>query len=235
MKLFETPSGKATDERRAVALDCEMGISQRGEAELIWVAAVDFFTGEVLLDSLVYPNVPMRHLSTRFSGVNWRMLRQAKNTRKCLNGRDEARQRLFQWVGTNTIVVTHGGKTDFLALRWIHRQVVDTLEVESRRQGAEAQRTLSHLATVLLKRPIQKGRGHDCLEDTIACRDLARWYVDHLPDDAKKQVEDDSDEDYRWTRADEERFAEVEREEELRWEQEKKEKTNMLHHVYKGW
>lgn len=168
-----------------------MGVSQRGESELIWVAAVDFFTGEVLLDSLVYPRVPMKHLNTRYSGVNWGMLRRAKNARQCLLGRDEARRRLFQWVGPETIVLTHGGKGDFLALRWIHWRVVDTLQVEGRRDGAEMQRALSHLMAVHVRRSIQKGRGHDCLEDTIACRDLAKWYVDNLPAKLKVQVEDD--------------------------------------------
>lgn len=198
MKLFETPSRKAKDQRRAIVLDCEMGISARGESELIWVAAVDFFTGEVLLDSLVYPKVPMKHLSTRYSGVTWSMLRSAKNARRCLNGRDEARRRLFQWVGPETIVVTHGGRGDLLVLRWIHRRVVDTSEVEGRRKDAETQRALAHLTAVHLKKSIQKGRGHDCLEDTVACRDLAKWYVDNVPAELKVRDEDeeeDSEED----------------------------------------
>lgn len=193
MRLFETPPRKARDQRRAIALDCEMGISQRGESELIWIAAVDFFTGEVLLDSLVYPKVPMKHLSTRYSGVNWAMLRRARSARQCLFGRDEARRHLFQWVGPKTIVAVHGGQGDLLVLRWIHWRVVDTLEVEGRRDGAEVQRGLSHLSAVHLRRSIQKGRGHDCLEDTIACRDLAKWYVDNLPAELKVRDEDDDE------------------------------------------
>lgn len=194
MRLFETPSRKPKDARRAIAVDCEMGISARGEAELIWIAAVDFFTGEVLLDSLVYPKVPMKHLNTRYSGVNWSMLRSAKSARQCLNGRDEARRRLFQWVGPETIVVAHGGRGDFLVLRWIHWRVVDTFEVEGRRKNAETQRSLAQLTAVHLNlKSIQKGRGHDCLEDTVACRDLAKWYVDNLPAELKVRDEDEEE------------------------------------------
>lgn len=171
-----------------------MGVSQRGESELIWIAAVDFFTVEVLLDSLVYPKVPMKHLSTRYSGVNWAMLRRAKSARQCLLGRNEARRRLLQWVGPETIVLTHGGKGDLLVLRWIHWRVVDTLEVESRRENAEVQRALGHLTKVHLRRAIQTGRGHDCLEDTIACRDLAKWYVDNLPAELKVRDKEGKDE-----------------------------------------
>ena len=39
--------------RAAVALDCEMGISDEGERELIRISMIDYFTGEVLDNSLV--------------------------------------------------------------------------------------------------------------------------------------------------------------------------------------
>lgn len=209
MKLFHTPKVKPIDARRAIALDCEMGISQRGESELIWIAAVDFFSGEVLLDSLVYPKVVMKHLSPRFSGVDWPMLNRAKKNNQCLNSRDEARRRLFQWVGPETVIITHGGSADLLSLRWIHPLVLDTLDVENRRFGAQPQRTLHHLAQVLLHRRIQQGYdGHDCLEDAIACRDLAKWYADNLPEEDKVRPDDEFDDEHALSRVDPKLLAE---------------------------
>ncbi|KAL2012096.1 hypothetical protein VTN00DRAFT_4814 [Thermoascus crustaceus] len=116
--------------RKAIALDSEMGTSAHGESELIRLTAVDYFTGETLIDSLVYPSVPMRHFNTRYSGVTRGMIEAARRKRTCLMGRDAARQQLWRFVGPETIVVVHGGNNDFLALRWIHTRVVDTFLVE---------------------------------------------------------------------------------------------------------
>jgi len=41
--------------RRAVALDCEMVGVERGRSELVLVCAVDFFSGETLVNTLVKP------------------------------------------------------------------------------------------------------------------------------------------------------------------------------------
>lgn len=42
--------------------------------------------------------------------------------------RDVARRCLWEVIGRETIVNVHGGTNDFLALRWIHWKVIDTLE-----------------------------------------------------------------------------------------------------------
>jgi hypothetical protein len=39
-----------------------MGVAYTGESELVRIAAVDYFTGETLLDALVFPQVKMWHL-----------------------------------------------------------------------------------------------------------------------------------------------------------------------------
>lgn len=184
-KLHETPSllggSGQTSHRKAVALDCEMGISQHGDSELIRVTAVDYFTGETLVDSLVYPLVPMLHFNTRYSGVDRRMLERARIRKQCIMGRDEARMHLWRFVGPETILVMHGGPSDLMSLRWIHRRIIDTLRVEASRKEPIQGRSLKHLAEVILHTQIQKGRqGHDSLEDSLACRGLLHWYVENL-------------------------------------------------------
>lgn len=182
-KLHETPvdSADISSHRKAVALDCEMGVSKYGDSELVRITAVDHFTGEILIDSLVYPSVPMLHLNTRYSGVDRRTLEQARRTGQCIEGRDQARERLWEFVGPETILVMHGGGADLTSLRWIHRRVIDTRVVEKGRKEPIQGLSLKNLAEVLLKTRIQeKGKAHDSLEDALACRALLHWYVENL-------------------------------------------------------
>lgn len=190
--MHETESGVAIDERRAITLDCEMGISSTGESELIQVAAIDFFSGEILMDSLVWPDVKMRHLSSRHSGVTWPMMHKAAKTNTCIWGRDAARKRLMQFVGTQTGIIAHDGKHDLLALRWRHSLIVDTKDLETRMGSVgdvSVNPNLMNLAFIHLERGIQQGQGHDCLEDCMATRDLAAFFLKTLP--ASEKITDD--------------------------------------------
>ena len=144
-KLYPTPplcptSSSSSDVRAAVALDCEMGVSIYGEPELVRLSVVDFFSGEILIDSLVYPHVRLQHLNTRYSGVTRAMLEKARRQRQCIwGGRDAARKRVWRYVGRETIVMVHGGQSDLLALRWIHERVIDTYIVEGGRRQVQKQ------------------------------------------------------------------------------------------------
>ncbi|KAF2135289.1 uncharacterized protein K452DRAFT_260871 [Aplosporella prunicola CBS 121167] len=127
----------ATTARPAVAIDCEMGTAMSGDSELIRVTLIDYFTDEVLVDSLVFPDVPMLELRTRFSGVTWNALRKARPERTCLFGRDSARDAVWRFVGPETVVVGHSANNDLKALRWMHRVVVDTFLLEALRPAAK--------------------------------------------------------------------------------------------------
>lgn len=107
-----------------------MGTAESGETELIRLTALDFFTGQVLIDSLVYPDVRMAHYNTRFSGVSRGDMEAARRARTCFFGRDAARKALWKYVSPATVVVGHGANGDFSCLRWIHPRVVDTYIME---------------------------------------------------------------------------------------------------------
>jgi RNA exonuclease 1 len=107
-----------------------MGVSEAGESELIRVSVVDYFTGAILLDKLVYPDVKMKHYNTRYSGVSFRDMQTAVRKRTCLFGRAAARKAVWNCVGVDTIVVGHDAQSDLTSLRWIHPLVVDTFMVE---------------------------------------------------------------------------------------------------------
>ncbi|KDN60853.1 putative exonuclease [Colletotrichum sublineola] len=124
-------SAATTSPRRphfAVAIDCEMGTAYDGESELIRVTLVDYFTSEILLDSLVYPQVPMQHYNTKWSGVSRQQMKDARDKGKCITGGPAAvRDAVWRWVSPGTVVVGHAVHNDLAALRWIHPLVVDSL------------------------------------------------------------------------------------------------------------
>jgi RNA exonuclease 1 len=103
-----------------------MGTSISNEIELIRLTVIDYFTSDILIDSLVWPDVKMQSLNTRFSGVTWGQLNNARRSGECILGRDRARKAVYRFVGPETVVVAHGGDNDFNSLRWIHGLVVDT-------------------------------------------------------------------------------------------------------------
>lgn len=130
---YATPPPDATTKKRAaIVLDCEMGTASTGESELIRLTVIDFFTRETLLDSLVFPSVPMAHYNTRFSGVTFKAMDNARRNRTCLFGRDAARQAIWAFADADTFVVAHGGNGDMTSLRWIHTRMIDTLDIETR-------------------------------------------------------------------------------------------------------
>jgi RNA exonuclease 1 len=142
-KFHSTPeptSAGSQQHRKAVAIDCEMGSNADNESELIRLSVVDYFTNEVLVDSLIYPNIPIRDFRTRFSGVSRNQMNDAYRRRTCFMGRDAARTKLWDYIGPDTIVITHAGDNDFKALRWIHGRIIDTMRIEQKIHNAELAR-----------------------------------------------------------------------------------------------
>jgi RNA exonuclease 1 len=136
-QLYPTPpSYNAKQENRplrdAVSIDCEMGTAVIGDPELIRVSAIDYYTGEVLVNNLVATDQPMQHLNTKYSGVTWGQMNHALRTRKTLDGKAGARNALWRFVGPHTILVGHGVSNDLRAMRWIHPRVVDSLMIENK-------------------------------------------------------------------------------------------------------
>lgn len=167
---------------QAIALDCEMGTAVSGDAELIRLTAIDFFTQKVLVDKLVQPSVPMRHFNTRFSGITAADMRNAVRRQECLFGRENARNELWKFVGPDTVVIVHGGHNDLSVLRWIHPALIDSFILEGYRPRAEGGRSLKSLCDRILNLQIQEGRGHDSFEDAAACRELVRRWMLLIPD-----------------------------------------------------
>lgn len=209
-RFFTTPAAPGSSRTRptwrsAVAIDCEMGVAESGDSELIRVSVVDYFSGATLLDTLVWPDAKMQHYNTRFSGITRQDMHESRRLRTCLFGRNSARQAVWKHVGPDTIVIGHGANSDLSSLRWIHHRIVDTLLVEETftklvKEGREVEEaavvsavsdtptpqkspggrgwSLKALAHRRLDREIQKKRsGHDSVEDALAARDLLHWHI----------------------------------------------------------
>lgn len=114
-----------------------MGTAKSGDSELIRVTLIDYFSSEVLVDKLVYPDVAMEHYNTRFSGVTRKQMEDARRLKQCLMGKKMARAAVWRFVGPHTIVVGHSVHHDFTAMRWIHNVVLDTWLVESGKKKAQ--------------------------------------------------------------------------------------------------
>ncbi|KAI5780486.1 hypothetical protein EDC01DRAFT_668232 [Geopyxis carbonaria] len=167
--------------RHAVAIDCEMGGTQDGHPELLQLVAVDYHTGEVLINSLVNPARKITMLHTESSGITKRDLYEAIITGNVLDGWQGARNLLYNYIDADTILIGHALKHDLDALRMIHTKVVDPQVIGKRISKANRVLSLKTLAKDLLQLDIQndKIRGHHCLEDTLAVRAVVHWIINN--------------------------------------------------------
>lgn len=168
-----------------IVIDCEFGDNQENHSELIRLTAMDFFTKEILIDTLVVPAARMKDYKTMFSGVTWKDMEDAHKSGSCLRGRDKAREKLLSYMDENTILIVQGGAGDLNNLRLIHPLVIDTLIVESVFWGAEpGRKSLKALCKKWRGIDIQMGRnGHDSVEDALACREVLLAQMEALPED----------------------------------------------------
>ncbi|KAF5005223.1 hypothetical protein FDECE_8344 [Fusarium decemcellulare] len=160
--------------REVVVIDCEMA----ADAELIKLSLVDYLTGEILINKLVWPDVKVTNWNTPHSGVTGKEMYKARKEKTCIFGRKKAREEIWKFVGPKTIVVGHATNNDLSALRWIHPRVIDTQIVESNIVDEPNGLSLKSLVLEHLRKVIQsRGKGHDCLEDAMATRDLLHCQV----------------------------------------------------------
>ncbi|KAL4789066.1 hypothetical protein BDV19DRAFT_397534 [Aspergillus venezuelensis] len=175
--------------RAAIVLDCEMvgvlettpGSYSREQSEVIRVVAVDFLTGEVLLDTYVSPLGRVISWRTKYSGVNASILAQKKREGRVLSGGwTAAREALYRFIDADTVLIGHGLNNDLAVLGMVHTRVVDSAILTRVAVGEDCQRhwKLRTLVKEFLGLSIQAGDGkdgHDCVEDTFAAREVLLW------------------------------------------------------------
>lgn len=198
-----TGSSQHQATRAAVVIDCEMVGVQGGKSEVISLAAVDFLTGDELVNALVRPHVPVVHWRTNVHGISPGVLSTARaklgRSQPVLGGWPAARAALFRHVDKNTILIGHDLRQDLRPLRIHHEKIVDSaiLASETVFGGNGAQRYwrlgLKTLCEELVGLKIRErassalpvgpgkrknwGKTHDGREDALATRELVLWRI----------------------------------------------------------
>ncbi|CAI7602075.1 unnamed protein product [Penicillium glandicola] len=197
-------SSDGLPKRRAIVLDCEMVQVEAGRRELAFLSAIDFLTGEVLIDNYVQPKSKVVNWDSRFSGVTPGAMNKAIKKGTALNGWEGARSKLWEFMDSETVLVGHSLNNDLDVLGIIHWNIVDSSIITSEAvfYTVHASESLSRtwslkaLTNELVNYDIQVGKqGHSALEDAHATRDIVIWclrYPEHLKvwaDNARDQEE----------------------------------------------
>jgi DNA polymerase III epsilon subunit-like protein len=165
--------------RKAVAIDCEMVGVADNRSELALLCAVDCLTGETLINSFVQPDEPVLDWRTGVSGVSPAVMAAAQAEGRVLAGWEAARAMLFRHVNADTVIVGHSVNYDLRVLRISHTKIVDSsilageavfgMNKKFRRLWGLKQLCQDLLGLIIQDWP---GEGHDCLEDSLAAREL---------------------------------------------------------------
>lgn len=183
--------------RDAVVIDCEMVQAEKGRRVIAYLAAVDFLTGEVLVDSYVDPQRKIFNWCTRYSGITFRAMKKAKANGDALRGWMGARRALWDYIDSDTVLIGHDIKNDLNCLGMIHSKIVDSTILTAEavfRPRWETQRfrrtwSLKTLSRVFLDRSIQDGsKGHSALQDAVATKDIIIFCLEQ-PEYLKKWAE----------------------------------------------
>lgn len=152
----------------ALGVDCEMGYTTMGY-EMLRVTAVDFITGETVLDVHVRPKGTVIDLNTQWSGVL-----EIPEDALLVDGVIELLKTL---MNNDTILVGHGLENDVRTLRLVHHRVVDTaILFPPHKPTPRFRHSLKDLLFEYLARRIQLGE-HDSAEDAVALIDIVKHFI----------------------------------------------------------
>ncbi|XP_033943341.1 RNA exonuclease 5-like [Pseudochaenichthys georgianus] len=164
---------RVTDSSPLYGLDCEMCLTEKGN-ELARVSLVDS-DGKCVVDELVKPPNSIINYLTRFSGITAAMLRPITTTLR------NVQTRLKTLLPSDAVLVGHSLNNDLVALKMIHRHVIDTSLLYRREFGQRFK--LKVITESVLNRQIQteEKTGHDPIEDALAALELAQYFIKKGP------------------------------------------------------
>ena len=163
-------------------MDCEMAGTKGSRSEVVAICAIDFLTGEVLVNSLVKPQQRIVNWRSDITGVSPEGMLLAVAQNKALKGWRAARDELRRFVDEDTVMVGQSLQHDLKMLRVIHTKIVDSAiltaeAVFGKKRPIRRMWGLDTLCQELLGLHIRGGSpsgelSHDGLEDALAAREL---------------------------------------------------------------
>jgi RNA exonuclease 1 len=122
----------------------------------------------VLIDEYVRPKNPIVDYCTQYSGITAEIM---EDTTMRLA---DVQQLFLQHVPAEAILVGHSIENDLLALRVLHRRIIDTTVLYPHPKGPPFRSALRFLTSQFLNKTIQTGTdGHCSVEDAVATLQLA--------------------------------------------------------------
>ncbi|KAI0436099.1 hypothetical protein F4803DRAFT_557334 [Xylaria telfairii] len=168
---------------RALAINCHRVAMSNNEEGLLNIAVIDFFTGDLVLNSLVRPSDPVTNWRRHVTGYNRPMLNEQIKRGKVLSGWKQVREKIFNVTACETIFIGHGLVDDLPALRIATDRVIDSNTIMCRAVFGDAKTSPYHwdLKTAcreLLDVAVYKTRARrDPLQGALATRELVLQYV----------------------------------------------------------
>ncbi|UPR05004.1 exonuclease [Chloropicon primus] len=166
------PSGGEKGVEKLVAIDCEMCTTENGP-ELTRVTLVDD-TSDVLYDKLVKPESPILDYVTEFSGITAEMLENVTTTLS------DVQEEILRIIDEDTFLVGHSLENDLVALKLLHRNVIDTAILYPHNKGPPYKFSLKALSERYLGKAIQV-EGHNPIEDACTAMELCRLKIHFGP------------------------------------------------------
>lgn len=157
-------------------------------SEPVRLGAVDYFTGEILIDAFIQPDKPVVDWRTKYSGVNAEIMREAHAQGKVMPDWQTARHALYDFVDDDTVIVGQALHHDLDVLRMIHTHIVDScLLPKDAAAGINRTWSLKSLCSELFGIKVQNHgkKGHDPVEDCMATREIVLWMTGK-PEEFKK-------------------------------------------------
>ena len=158
-------------------------------SEVVKVSAVDFLSGETLLNTLVLPTAKVKRWKTKITGITDQMMSEARAQGHTVNGWIEARSELWRHIDAETVLVGQSLRNDLDVLGMLHTRIVDSAILAAKAIDLSGTKTfgLKIMCKEMLEVDIQclNGEIHDCLEDALATRELVLYFI-HSPEALRK-------------------------------------------------
>lgn len=151
--------------------------------EVVKISAVDFLSGETLLDTFVLPTAPVKRWKTDITGIDEHVMNEARAQGDTVEGWTQARAELWRHIDADTILVGQSLHHDLEVLGILHARIVDSAILAAKAIGLPQARIfgLKQMCKEMLNVNIQclEGGIHDCVEDALASRELVLHFMYH--------------------------------------------------------